>query len=162
MALTGFDMSLLQQKYAAMTKQADADMKRADAAMLSASRSGLDGGGAMDPNAGLQAQLIQAQIKQAIAATNATNVQASNAEDANLMSKKLFDRTYNFDGPTRDQLQADAEADAQLELEVVRENSRAIALYQAVGFAEYGRNPRGFRSRSAGWQELVLMRKELD
>lgn len=117
MALTGFDMSLLQQKYAAMTKQADADMKRADAAMLSASRSGLDGGGAMDPNAGLQAQLIQAQIKQAIAATNAMNVQSSNAEDANLMSKKLFDRTYNFDGPTRDQLQADAEADAQLELE---------------------------------------------
>lgn len=51
---------------------------------------------------------------------------------------------------------------AQLELDVVAENERAIALYQSEGFVEYGRNPRGFRSRQTGWQELVLMRLELD
>lgn len=50
---------------------------------------------------------------------------------------------------------------AQLELDVVSENRSAMALYQSVGFVEYGRNPRGFRSRSAGWQETVLMRLEL-
>lgn len=51
---------------------------------------------------------------------------------------------------------------AQLELDVVAENRNAIALYENAGFVEYGRNPRGFRSRLSGWQELVLMRLELD
>ena len=51
---------------------------------------------------------------------------------------------------------------AQLELEAVAENRTALALYESVGFAEYGRNPRGFRSRLTGWQEIVLMRLELD
>ncbi len=51
---------------------------------------------------------------------------------------------------------------AQLELDVVAENQAAIALYRSAGFVEYGRNPRGFRSRLTGWQELVLMRLELD
>ncbi len=51
---------------------------------------------------------------------------------------------------------------AQLELEVVADNKRAHALYQSAGFVEYGRNPRGFRTRQGGWQELVLMRLELD
>ena len=51
---------------------------------------------------------------------------------------------------------------AQLELDVVAENKNAIALYESVGFTEYGRNPKGFRSRLSGWQELVLMRLELD
>ena len=51
---------------------------------------------------------------------------------------------------------------AQLELEVVAENRPAIALYQSEGFVEYGRNPRGFRSRLTGWQTLVLMRLELN
>ena len=51
---------------------------------------------------------------------------------------------------------------AQLELEAVAENQTALALYKSVGFVEYGRNPRGFRSRFSGWQELVLMRLELD
>ncbi|MDD2958007.1 MAG: GNAT family N-acetyltransferase [Lachnospiraceae bacterium] len=51
---------------------------------------------------------------------------------------------------------------AQLELDVVSENGRAAALYESAGFVEYGRNPRGFRSRSTGWQETVLMRMELD
>ena len=50
----------------------------------------------------------------------------------------------------------------QLELEAVAENKNALALYKSVGFVEYGRNPKGFRSRSSGWQELVLMRLELD
>lgn len=51
---------------------------------------------------------------------------------------------------------------AQLELDVVAENKSALALYESVGFTEYGRNPRGFRSRLTGWQELRLMRLELD
>ena len=51
---------------------------------------------------------------------------------------------------------------AQLELEVVAENARAIALYESEGFIEYGRNPKGFRTRSGAWQELCLMRLELD
>ena len=51
---------------------------------------------------------------------------------------------------------------AQLELDAVSENKSALALYESVGFREYGRNPRGFRSRTSGWQELVLMRLELD
>lgn len=51
---------------------------------------------------------------------------------------------------------------AQIELDVVADNENAIALYKSAGFVEYGRNPRGFRSRHTGWQELVLMRKELD
>ena len=50
---------------------------------------------------------------------------------------------------------------AQLELEVVAENRSAIALYESVGFVEYGRNPKGFRSRLTGWQEVVFMRLEL-
>ena len=50
----------------------------------------------------------------------------------------------------------------QLELSVVADNNRALSLYQSVGFVEYGRNPKGFRSRLNGWQELVLMRLELE
>ena len=50
----------------------------------------------------------------------------------------------------------------QLELDVVADNLAAIALYQSVGFIEFGRNPKGFCSRKAGWQELILMRLELN
>lgn len=50
---------------------------------------------------------------------------------------------------------------AQLELDVVANNASAVALYRSTGFVEYGRNPLGFRSRTSGWQELVLMRLEL-
>ena len=46
---------------------------------------------------------------------------------------------------------------AQLELSVVAENTRAIALYEKEGFVEYGRNPRGFLSRTNGFQEVVYM-----
>ena len=49
----------------------------------------------------------------------------------------------------------------QMELEVVADNSRALALYKSAGFVEYGRNPKGFLSRNSGWQENVLMRLEL-
>ncbi len=49
----------------------------------------------------------------------------------------------------------------QVELDVVAENTHAIALYESEGFTEYGRNPLGFRSRVSGFCELVLMRREL-
>ncbi len=50
----------------------------------------------------------------------------------------------------------------QLELEVVAANKRALAMYRHAGFAEYGRNPEGFRSRTSGMQEIILMRRILD
>jgi len=49
----------------------------------------------------------------------------------------------------------------QLELNVVAENSSAIALYKSLGFVEFGRNPRGFNSRTSGYQELIYMLLEL-
>lgn len=49
----------------------------------------------------------------------------------------------------------------QLELNVVAENTRAIAMYQKAGFVEYGRNPKGFNSRMTGFQEVIYMRLEL-
>ena len=49
----------------------------------------------------------------------------------------------------------------QLELEVVAVNERAVSLYRRGGFEEYGRNPRGYRSSSGEYQELVYMRLEL-
>ena len=51
---------------------------------------------------------------------------------------------------------------AQIELSVVADNTRAIALYESFGFREFGRNPRGFRSRTSGWQTLIDMRLEID
>ncbi len=50
---------------------------------------------------------------------------------------------------------------AQLELNVVAENERALSLYRSAGFEEFGRNPRGFKSRLSGYQELVYMKLEL-
>ena len=50
----------------------------------------------------------------------------------------------------------------QLELAVVAENLAAWRLYQKAGFRAYGRNPRGFLSRSGAYQELVLMCLELE
>lgn len=49
----------------------------------------------------------------------------------------------------------------QVELDAVAENEGALALYRSVGFTEYGRNPKGFRTRDGRWQELVYMRLEL-
>ena len=50
----------------------------------------------------------------------------------------------------------------QLELNVAAENDRAMSLYRKKGFTEFGRNPRGFKSRISGYQELVYMRLELN
>jgi ribosomal protein S18 acetylase RimI-like enzyme len=47
-----------------------------------------------------------------------------------------------------------------LNLQVVADNAAAVALYKSMGFTEYGRNPLGFRSRTTGWQSLLLMRLE--
>lgn len=49
----------------------------------------------------------------------------------------------------------------QLELNVVAENERAVSLYKKMGFLEYGRNPKGFYSRTSGFQEVVYMLLEL-
>ena len=49
----------------------------------------------------------------------------------------------------------------QVELEVVSDNGRAVSVYEKCGFAEYGRNPRGFRKRTGEYQELIYMRYEL-
>ena len=49
----------------------------------------------------------------------------------------------------------------QLELNVVADNKRAIALYESEGFREFGHNPKGFNSRESGYQELVYMLLEL-
>ena len=49
----------------------------------------------------------------------------------------------------------------QLELEVSADNEAALALYRKEGFAKYGRNPCGFRNKSGEYQELVLMRLDL-
>lgn len=51
---------------------------------------------------------------------------------------------------------------SQLELDVVSDNQNAVSLYKSVGFVEYGRNPKGFRTRSGVWQELLLMRLDLE
>ena len=45
----------------------------------------------------------------------------------------------------------------QLELNVVAENRRAVSLYRSFGFEEFGRNPRGFKSKLSGYQELIYM-----
>lgn len=49
----------------------------------------------------------------------------------------------------------------QLELNVVADNERAVSMYKRAGFIEYGRNPKGFNSRMAGFQEVIYMRLEL-
>lgn len=51
---------------------------------------------------------------------------------------------------------------SQLELNVVSDNHSAIAMYKKAGFVEFGRNPKGFRSRVNGYQELVYMRLDLE
>ena len=49
----------------------------------------------------------------------------------------------------------------QLELNAVADNERALSMYKRAGFVEFGRNPKGFRSRSGKYQELVCMLLEL-
>lgn len=45
----------------------------------------------------------------------------------------------------------------QLELELVKENSAAYALYRSLGFERYGELERGFRNRDGSYETLVLM-----
>ena len=45
----------------------------------------------------------------------------------------------------------------QLELNVVKDNIPAINLYKKLGFIEFGRNPKGFNSKTSGYQELIYM-----
>ncbi|MBO4432592.1 MAG: GNAT family N-acetyltransferase [Clostridia bacterium] len=49
----------------------------------------------------------------------------------------------------------------QIELDVVSDNKAAVSLYKSEGFKEYGRNKRGFRTRSGEYKELILMLIEL-
>ena len=49
----------------------------------------------------------------------------------------------------------------QLELDVVAENTSAINLYKKFKFVEFGRNPKGFYSKTGKYQELIYMRLEL-
>ncbi len=49
----------------------------------------------------------------------------------------------------------------QIELNAVADNEKALNLYRSFGYEEYGRNPRGFKSRFSGYQEVVYMRREL-
>lgn len=48
-----------------------------------------------------------------------------------------------------------------LELSVVANNDRAVRMYQKAGFQEYGIHPKGFRSKYAGFQPLMLMGLDL-
>jgi len=51
----------------------------------------------------------------------------------------------------------------QLELGVVADNEKAIALYKKFGFVEYGRNPRACKSQlTHNYQEVIYMRLELN
>lgn len=45
----------------------------------------------------------------------------------------------------------------QLELGVFADNARAIALYEKLGFLEYGRGPRAFRLKDGTYIDEVLM-----
>ena len=46
----------------------------------------------------------------------------------------------------------------QIELDVVKENERAINLYKTLGFVEYGENERGFKNKEGEYQSLILMK----
>ena len=45
----------------------------------------------------------------------------------------------------------------QLELEVSSENTRAISLYQKIGFIECGRIPHGFKLKNNRYADLIMM-----
>lgn len=77
-----------------------------------------------------------------------------------------IDRAYWGRGIGRELIQACLECAreagfVQVELDAAAENDRGLALYRKMGFVEFGRNPKGFRTRDGRWQELVYMRLEL-
>lgn len=45
----------------------------------------------------------------------------------------------------------------QMELEVVADNERAVALYKKLGFVEYGRRPNSFHYRDGSYADMLLM-----
>lgn len=49
----------------------------------------------------------------------------------------------------------------QIELVVVAENRKAIALYRRFGFVEFGRHPHAFRYRDGSYADLLLMALDL-
>ena len=51
---------------------------------------------------------------------------------------------------------------SQMELDVVKDNERAVRLYKSLGFTEYGENERGFKNREGEYQSVVLMKLNLD
>ena len=51
---------------------------------------------------------------------------------------------------------------SQMELEVVKDNYKAISLYEKLGFVKYGENEKGFLNREGKYQSLVLMKLDLE
>ena len=51
---------------------------------------------------------------------------------------------------------------SQIELDVVKDNERAVKLYKSLGFVEYGENRRGFKNKKGEYQSLILMKLNLD
>lgn len=49
----------------------------------------------------------------------------------------------------------------QMELEVVSDNKRGIALYEKLGFKEYGRRPNSFRYKDGSYADMTLMALDL-
>ena len=49
-----------------------------------------------------------------------------------------------------------------LELEVVEGNEAARNLYHSMGFVEFGRYPKAFKSRYTGWQSLIYLYLDLE
>lgn len=104
MPLTGFDMSLLNKKYDAMMKSADADLIRANAAAASAGGGGGGGGGYdVNPLEGLQSDLLKSEIAKNNAAAAGARSAASIAEDQNLEAQRLNDQNYNSNTLSREQ-----------------------------------------------------------
>lgn len=50
---------------------------------------------------------------------------------------------------------------SQIILNVISDNTPAVKLYKKLGFVEFGRNPKGLKSRDTGYQELIYMSLDL-
>ena len=46
--------------------------------------------------------------------------------------------------------------------EEVKDNYKAISLYEKLGFVKYGENEKGFLNREGKYQSLVLMKLDLE
>lgn len=103
MPLTGFDMSLLQKKYDAMMKSADADMIRANAAASAANNYGGSGGDSSNPLEALQSDVLKSEIAKNNAQAYGARTASSIAEDENLRAGRADDQNYNSNSLTREQ-----------------------------------------------------------